>query len=196
MNFSNFIAWTHCFNNLQMWTKCTLKQIFKISIHKQNYSKSYTSLKFWLKNILSFWSWGLVCCRFRPPFLWCRISLILWGSSDNKRRFMARNSGKTSPPSCCFFYFSGLNQPCNKKPSKYPALWVRSNSIFIYVLLWINILFDMKYKFPVSTKHGRKTKAQPQFLRHDPFTHSMADQIFMADWLDCILEIHGSGNLT
>ena len=25
--------WTHCFNNLQMWTKCTLTQIFKISFH-------------------------------------------------------------------------------------------------------------------------------------------------------------------
>ena len=25
--------WTQSFNNLQMWTKCTLKQIFKISIH-------------------------------------------------------------------------------------------------------------------------------------------------------------------
>ena len=25
--------WTHYFNNLQMWTKCTIKQIFKISIY-------------------------------------------------------------------------------------------------------------------------------------------------------------------
>ena len=58
MNFSNFIGHT-VLNNLQMWTKCTLKQIFKISIHKQNYSKSYTSLKFWLQNILSLWPWGL-----------------------------------------------------------------------------------------------------------------------------------------
>ena len=45
--------WTHWFNNLLMWAKCTPKQIFKISVHWRNYCKSYTSLKFWLKNILS-----------------------------------------------------------------------------------------------------------------------------------------------
>ena len=26
--------WAHCFNNLQIWTKCTLKHIFKILVHK------------------------------------------------------------------------------------------------------------------------------------------------------------------
>ena len=40
-----------------MRTKSTLKDIFKILVHLQNYCKSYTSLKFWLKNILSLWSW-------------------------------------------------------------------------------------------------------------------------------------------
>ena len=193
MNFSNFIGHT-----VLIICRCEQNLLLNKSLKFRFINKATAKVKLvWNFDLRIFSVYGhgarvSLCCRFRPPFLW----FILWGSSDNKRRFMARNSGKTSPPSCCFFYFGGLNQPCNKKPSKYPALWVRSNSIFIYVLLWINILFDMKYKFPVSTKHGWKTKAQPQFLRHDPFTHSMADQIFMADWLDCILEIHGSGNLT
>ena len=45
--------WACCLNNLQIWTKCNLIHIFKILVHYQNYCKSNTSLKIWLKNILS-----------------------------------------------------------------------------------------------------------------------------------------------
>ena len=49
------IYWTYCL----MWTKCTIKHIFKnFGSLTKLLQKLYTSLKFLLKNILSLWSWG------------------------------------------------------------------------------------------------------------------------------------------
>ena len=50
---------------------CTFLHKIKFLVHYQNFVKIYTSLKFWLKNILSLWSWDqnkksilLFCCCF------------------------------------------------------------------------------------------------------------------------------------
>ena len=51
---------TNCINNLQIWTTNSFKHSIKILVYYQNYFKSYFSSKFWLKNILTFWSWSQV----------------------------------------------------------------------------------------------------------------------------------------
>ena len=50
----------------------------------QNHLKNYTSLKFWLKNILSLWSWGLLSdIQWVYSFLWLNFDLTcLWHSVD------------------------------------------------------------------------------------------------------------------
>ena len=50
---------TNCFNNLQIWKLCTYRQNIEILYDYLHYFMSYTSLKFWLENILSLWSWAL-----------------------------------------------------------------------------------------------------------------------------------------
>ena len=64
----------HRFNNLQIWTKCNLNIFLDFWFILENYCKSYTNLKFELKNIIRFMvmgpgdGWGLwtscflVCC--------------------------------------------------------------------------------------------------------------------------------------
>ena len=59
MNISNFIGHTvfiisRCEENV------LLNKSIKFRFIKKNYWKSYTSLKYWLKNFLSLWSWGLI----------------------------------------------------------------------------------------------------------------------------------------
>ena len=96
----------YSFNILQISKICTFKHNVKMLVDYENYSKSYTSLKFWLKNVLSLWSWALfwhetycVCCPIWstvPPghLLWngstldfikplSLISFALWNTLDD-----------------------------------------------------------------------------------------------------------------
>ena len=64
---------TQYFNDLKIWTIRRFNHIIKIFVDYQNYFESYINLKFWLKNILSLWSWSQITCifeiLFRTPYI-------------------------------------------------------------------------------------------------------------------------------
>ena len=122
--------WTHwhCFNNLQMWTKCTLKPFFKISVHKQNYCKSYTSLKFWLKNILSLWSWGQIyrwCCLFTDLVLVLPVQDVALGIHLQGHR------------GACLWILQGEKKESQRMASIKVQAFCRTLNTLLYMRRWL-----------------------------------------------------------